>query len=111
MSRWPEEDADRRPGRSRRSFLQGAFAVSLASFARLSGAPRTARYAATVLGHERGPEPPTLTCEPIDHCGACACAGDRYQCTCSDGSLSFKTCAAGRDCATFTVPSCERSGW
>ena len=96
-------------GPSRRAFLQGVFAFSLASFARLSGAPRVARYAGTVLGKGRVPEP-TLSCEPIDLCSACACAGDRYRCTCSDGSMTYKTCVAGQDCLAFTLPTCERVG-
>jgi hypothetical protein len=95
---------------SRRAFLQGVFALSLASYARLSGAPRVARYATRVMGKRREPEPPTLQCDPIDHCSACACAGDRYRCTCSDGSMTYKTCASGYDCQSFTLPTCERSG-
>jgi hypothetical protein len=98
--------ADGRMRPTRRSFLKGVFAVSLASFAKLSGAPRVARYASTTLGKTREGEP-TLTCEPIDLCGACACAGDRYRCTCSDGSRTYKTCASGYDCLAFTLPSCQ----
>jgi hypothetical protein len=108
-SRRDDEDRGSKP--SRRAFLQGAFAVSLASYAKLSGAPKVARYARTVLGKPADPEPPFLTCEPIDLCGACACAGDRYRCTCSDGSMSYKTCAAGYDCATFTLPTCDQPIW
>jgi hypothetical protein len=105
------DDEDRGTNPSRRAFLQGVFAVSLASYAKLSGAPRVARYARTVMGKKQDPEPPFLTCDPIDLCGACACAGDRYRCTCSDGSITYKTCASGYDCASFTLPTCDQSGW
>jgi hypothetical protein len=105
-----DEDRGRRPP-SRRAFLQGAFAVSLASYAKLSRAPKVARYARTALGKPQDPDPPFLTCEPIDLCGACACAGDRYRCTCSDGSMTYKTCAAGYDCLAFTLPTCDQSIW
>jgi hypothetical protein len=106
------DEQDGRPQPSRRAFLHGVFAVSLASYAKLSGAPRVARYAERALGRKRPgsePEPPTLTCEPIDHCGACACAGDRYRCTCSDGSLSYKTCATDHVCDTFSLDTCDQT--
>ena len=90
---------------NRRAFLQGVFAVSLASYAKLSNAPRVARYAGTVMGKRRE-RVPYLQCDPIDHCGACACAGDRYLCECSDGSSSYKTCSAGHDCRSFIVRTC-----
>ena len=90
---------------TRRSFLKGLSAVGLVSFARLSGAPHVAS-AARALGKPKVPQV-SLNCTRIDNCAICACAGDRYHCVCSDGSLNFNACYNGHNCASsFTLPVC-----
>jgi hypothetical protein len=103
------EDPNRRQGGvTRRTFLGRVSAATLAAFASLAGADRLAAYAKE--GSIRRPPLPgpheSIICVPVDHCAACACAGDRYHCTGCWGAVDYHRCYRGHDCKEFVEGRC-----
>jgi hypothetical protein len=95
-----------RRGVSRRTFLGRVSAATLAAFASLAGADRLAAYAKDQnRGRLIGPVE-VITCVPVDHCAACACAGDRYHCTGCGGTVDYRRCYKGHDCQEFVEGPC-----